>query len=107
VLVALGFIDLSGGQVSLTPAGREFVDERDIELVRQALCARIVGVKELLAELEDGPRTTEQLQQLLGDLALAWETNAQVGWRLHWLESVKLIVAHNGKYQLLEPQRSD
>ena len=28
VLVALGFIELSGGQVSLTPAGRDFVEKQ-------------------------------------------------------------------------------
>lgn len=99
VLVALGFIELSSGQVSLTPAGREFVEKRDVGVVREALRARIVGVKELLAEFENGPRTMEQLQQVLSDLGLAWETNAQVGWRLHWLESVGLVVAREGRFQ--------
>jgi hypothetical protein len=100
VLVALGFIELGGGQVSLTPTGREFVETRNVELVREALRTRVVGVKELLAELEDGPRTMEQLQQVLTELGLAWETNAQVGWRLHWLESVGLVLADDGKYRL-------
>ena len=70
------------------------------ELVREALRTRVVGVKELLAELEDGSRTMEQLQQVLTELGLAWETNAQVGWRLHWLESVGLVVADDGRYRL-------
>jgi hypothetical protein len=102
VLVALGFVELSGGQVSLTPAGRDFVETRDIELVREALRVRVVGVNELLAELENGPRTMEQLQQVLTELGLAWETNSQVGWRLHWLESAELVVADDGEYKLAD-----
>lgn len=58
-------------------------------------------MKELLAELDDGPRTMEQLQQVLSELGLAWETNAQVGWRLHWLESVGLVFASGGRFQLV------
>lgn len=101
VLVALGFIELASGQVSLTPAGREFVETRDIRLVHEALRARIVGVRELLAELDDGPRTMQELQQVLSELGLAWETNAQVGWRLHWLESVGLVFASDGRFRLV------
>jgi Restriction endonuclease/HB1, ASXL, restriction endonuclease HTH domain/C-terminal AAA-associated domain len=103
VLVALGFVELTSGQISLTPAGREFVETQDVELVREALRARVVGVQELLDELARGARTMEQLQQVLGEVGLAWETNAQLGWRLHWLESVELVAADNGKYQLAQP----
>ena len=42
----------------------------------------------------------EQLQQVLSELGLAWETNAQVGWRLHWLESVALVSASAGLFHL-------
>jgi restriction system protein len=100
VLVALGFVEVSSGQISLTPAGRAFIETHDVELVREALRERVVGVKELLAELEQGHRTMEQLQQVLADVGLAWETNAQLGWRLHWLESVGLALASDGRFQL-------
>ncbi len=100
VLVALGLIEINSGQISLTPTGREFAETRNVELVRGALRSRIVGVKELLEELEQGPRTMEQLQQVLADLGLAWETTAQLGWRLHWLESVELVTAADGRYRL-------
>ena len=43
-----------------------------------------------------------QLRQLLAALGLTWETNAQVSWRLHWLESVALVVADDGKYRLVK-----
>jgi hypothetical protein len=83
VLVALGLIELGSGQISLTPAGREFVEIHDVELVCGALRTRIVGVKELLEELQRGQRTMEQLQEVMGEVGLAWETNSQLGWRLH------------------------
>jgi hypothetical protein len=103
VLVALGFVEVSSGQISLTPAGREFVDTHDAGLVREALRMRIVGVKELLDELEHGPRTIEQLQQVLNEVGLAWETNAQLGWRLHWLESVGAVTVDDGEFRLVTP----
>jgi len=103
VLVALGFVEVSSGRVSLTPAGREFVETRDAELVRSALRTRIVGVRELIDELERGPRTVEQLQQVLNELGLAWETNAQLGWRLHWLESVGAVTVDGGEFRIVTP----
>jgi hypothetical protein len=102
VLVALGLVELGGGQISLTPAGRKYVETQDIEIVRDALRTRIVGIKELLAELEQGSRNMDQLQQVLADLGLAWETTAQLGWRLHWLESAELVTAVDGQYQLIK-----
>jgi restriction system protein len=107
VLVALGFVEVSSGQISLTPGGRAFVETKDVELVRAALRERVVGVKELLAELEKGSRTMEQLQQVLTDLGLAWETNAQLGWRLHWLESVGLVSADEGVFRLVGDELTD
>ena len=70
--------------------------------MRDALRARILGVKELVAELEGGSRTAGQLRQLLAALGLAWEANAQVSSRLHWLESVALVEADDGKYRLVQ-----
>ena len=91
MLVALGFFEIDGRQIGLTPAGREFAETGDVEVVRDALRRRIVGITQLLGELEQGPRTMEQLQQVLSEFGLAWETNAQLGRRLHWLESVELV----------------
>jgi hypothetical protein len=102
VLVALGFVEVDSGQISLTPAGRQFVDTHDVELVRAALRERVVGVNEVLDALEQEPRTMDELQAVLGEAGLAWETKAQLGWRLHWLESVGLVASENGKYQLVE-----
>ena len=45
VLVALGFVEIDGGQISLTPTGRDFVETQNIETVRDALRRRIVGIK--------------------------------------------------------------
>jgi hypothetical protein len=103
VLVALGFVEVDSGQMSLTPAGRQFVETRDVELVRDALRERVVGVKELIDALEQEPRTMDELQAVLAEAGLAWETKAQLGWRLHWLESVELVVADDGKFKLMQP----
>jgi restriction system protein len=101
VLVALGFVEVDSGQMGLTPVGRQFVETRDVELVRDALRERVVGVKELLDALEQGPRTMDELQAVLAEAGLAWETKAQLGWRLHWLESVGLVGTENGKFALI------
>lgn len=107
VLVALGFLELTGGQVTLTPAGRKFTESHDVELVREALRTRILGVNDLLDELAKGRRTMQQLQHVLAELGLAWETNAQLAWRLHWLESVGLVVASDGHFELAPSETSD
>lgn len=101
VLVALGFVEVESGQMSLTPAGRQFVETHDVELVRDALRERVVGVKELFDALEQESRTMDELQAVLAEAGLAWETKAQLGWRLHWLQSVGLVTAGDGKFELL------
>jgi restriction system protein len=101
VLVALGFIDVDGDQVSLTPSGRDFVDTNEVELARAALLTRIVGVREMLDELGAGSRSMEDLQGVLANAGLVWETNSQLGWRLHWLESVGLVVQEGSLFSLV------
>jgi restriction system protein len=103
VLVALGFADVDSGQVSLTPVGRQFVETQDVGLVRDALRDRVVGVTEVLDALAERPRTMEELQEVLAQAGLVWETNVQVGWRLHWLESAGLVTTADGTYELVSP----
>lgn len=100
VLVALGLVEIDAGRLSLTPTGRAFSETHDVGIVREALRSRIVGIAELLSELSDGSRTADQLQGMLTSIGLHWETTAQIGWRLHWLESAGLIAFEDGQYHL-------
>ena len=43
----------------------------------------------------------EQLQQVLADLGLAWETTSHLGCRIHRLKSVGLAAAAEGQYRLV------
>jgi len=60
--------------------------------------AYVIALQLLLPHV---PRTMEELQEVLAEAGLAWETNLQVGWRLHWLESAGLVGAVDGKYELI------
>lgn len=100
VLVALGFVELDNDTISLTPTGRQFVDTHDIQIVRSALSERVIGIAELLDELAQGPRTLDELQQVVVRLGMPWETTAQVGWRIHWLESAGLVESVDGAFHL-------
>jgi hypothetical protein len=103
VLVALGFVEVEGGRLNLTPSGRAFAETRDVAIVRDALRSRILGIQELLGELAHGARTTDELQDVLTQLGMAWETTSQLGWRIHWLESADIVrQREDGRYELIE-----
>jgi restriction system protein len=102
VLVALGLVAVEGDRLNLTPSGRTFAETRDVETVRDALRTRVVGIEEMVDELAQGARTSEELQGVLVQLGMAWETTSQLDWRLHWLESAGLIRQRgDGRYELV------
>lgn len=49
----------------------------------------VAGFNELLDYLAERPHQTEELlYRLRNDLGVTWETDAQVGFRMGWLENV-------------------
>jgi len=99
VLVALGSAKIEGGRVAITPQGRAFAETGDITIAQKALRERIVGVEEVLRAITEHPRSAQELRDVLAAVGLTWETDAQLRFRMQWLESTGLVQLRNGRYE--------
>jgi Restriction endonuclease len=90
-----GLIELQGEQLAATAAGADYLaDPRSHRLYALAE-SNVAGFAELVAALQERPRTTLELLQYLNDaLGFGWETEAQVRFRLGWLENLGLAEVH-------------
>lgn len=89
VLESLGFVAVAGGRVSLTDLGRQFLEERSLELVQDTFMRRIAGAPEVadLASL----RPRESLRADLRDDPPAGLSSTQAGLVLRWMEQLDLV----------------
>ena len=73
-LQQVGFIQQDGERWVLGEAGREYVQDRDVETLLRIMCTRNVGLRSLMYALAAGPMTIGEIsdQQL--------DTHPELGW---------------------------
>lgn len=93
VVHSLGLIEIVGKSIYLTPTGIAFLNSEDPGIIRQALLDRIEGCDLMLDILADRPLRISVLLLKLNEAGkYSWATQAQVRYRLRWLEEVGEIV---------------
>jgi hypothetical protein len=98
---AFGLLELSGEQLALTAEGARYLESPTNEALLDVLDMSVVGFTEIREHLRGGLLTAEQLRELLcQELGLAWTTDAQVLWRLHWLEGLLVVRAVDSQWAL-------
>lgn len=84
-------LESTSGLLYLTRQASRWHETEDDGILIGLLHSRIQFVGELLAELQDQPRSSEELRQVAKNFGLNWDTKAQVQRRRGWLQSAKLI----------------
>ena len=84
-------LEHKGSLLCLTAQASRWHETQDDGLLVALLHSRIQFVGELLAELRDQPRSTEELRQTAKTFGLNWTSKGQVQFRRGWLQSAKLI----------------
>ena len=102
----VGFIQQDGEQWVLDEAGREYVEDYDVETLLRIMCERNVGLRSLLYALAAGPMTIAEIsdQQLDTHPELGWsrgETDMSLQ-RVNWLRSMGLVKKRGGEYALTD-----
>jgi hypothetical protein len=68
----------------------------------------VAGFQEILDTLGSAASTPEQLLARLREaLGVTWETDAQIKWRLGWLENLGMVAEHEGVWRLIASARSE
>jgi repressor of nif and glnA expression len=94
VLNTLGFVEVVGRSVYLTPEGRKELAKPNRARVRQALLGRVAGCTELLEALGKRPLRMAGAAEHLRAAGFRWSTQTQVRYRLRWLEEVGDVERH-------------
>ena len=92
VLYTMGLIDFDGERVVLTKQGQALRQNRSREDLLRILKDNILGVIEILDALESGPKDLTALREALASrLAIHWETDHQVRFRVQWLAAAGAV----------------
>jgi hypothetical protein len=96
---------LEGEQLAVTTAGADYLTDPTSPRLYALAESNVAGFSDLVAALREGPRTTAELLTRLNDaLGLNWETEAQVRFRLGWLENLGLAYVHGDVWQASETE---
>ena len=91
VAKTLGFIDIEGRLVHLTPAGHGALAGQLQDLLGPALMERVSACHEVIEILRVRPHRIGRLRKLLAEEGFDWGTDAQLRYRLRWLEEAGIV----------------
>jgi hypothetical protein len=98
---SFGLMETVGERLALTADGALYLDSPRREVLLRLLRESVAGFDELVAALDAGTLTTADGLTLLNQtLGVGWESDAQVKFRLGWLENLGVVVQRSGRWQL-------
>jgi hypothetical protein len=101
VLRSFGLIELSGEQLGLSIDGAEYHEAPTESRLLAIIRSHAAGFDEIIRHLQDQPLTAEQLlQHMRDDLGVTWETDAQIRFRMGWLENLGMVEEHDDQWRL-------
>lgn len=99
---SFGLLETVGERIALTPDGASYLETPRPEVLLPLLRKAVAGFDELLAELGEHALSADDGLKLLNDaLGVGWESDAQVRFRLGWLENLGVVVRRGGRWELV------
>lgn len=104
---SFGLLETIGERMALTADGASYLETPRPEILLSLLRKSVAGFDELLRGLSERALSAEEGLSLLKEgLGVGWESDAQVRFRLGWLENLGAVVQRAGHWELV-PGRSD
>jgi hypothetical protein len=102
VLRPLDLIETQGEQIAVTGTGAEYLAQSSSDAMLAIARQNVAGFDEILEALAAGAMPTSELLVLLQErLGVTWETDAQVKFRLGWLENLGRVHEQHGLWNLV------
>ena len=99
-----GLIEPRADRLVLTSDAASYLASTDQEDLYRTMCDNIAGLEETLDRIHEAPATLPELTAFLnGRLGIEWDTDAQAGWRVQWLESFGKVTRSGDKFLATEP----
>lgn len=96
VLYGLRLVRFSDDRLLISEQGESLILSRSPDDLGPVLEQRILGVTELMGWLEKSPMSMDEIRLRMQELGVTWETNAQVKYRLDWLQVAGLVTRSDG-----------
>jgi restriction system protein len=98
----LDLIETQGELIVLTTTGVSYLDDPTSDALLAIARRNVAGFDEVLEALAAGPQSSGELLTVLQEkLGVSWETDAQVRFRLGWLENMGKVVETHGQWSLI------
>ena len=105
---SFGLLETVGERMALTRDGASYLESTRPEVLLTMIRKSVAGFDELLAELEQHAVSAEDgLKVLTESLGVAWESDAQVKFRLGWLENLGIAKLGGGRWELVRNPGSE
>ena len=99
-----GLIEPRADRLVLTSDGAAYLASTDPDDLYRTMSDNIAGFEETLDRIRQSPATLPELTIFLnGMLGTQWDTDAQAGWRVQWLESFGKVERAEDKFSAGEP----
>ena len=99
---SFGLLETVGERLALTPDGATYLASSSPEVLLTVIRKSVAGFDELLAELDQHALSADDgLRVLTDSLGVEWESDAQVKFRLGWLENLGVAKQHSGRWELV------
>lgn len=100
-----GLIEPRADRLILTADAASYLASADPEDLYRTMCDNIAGLEETLDRVREAPATLPELRAFLnGRLGVEWDTDAQAGWRVQWLESFRKVTRSGDKFFAAGPE---
>jgi hypothetical protein len=94
-----GLVEPRADRFLLTSDAASYLASTDQEELYRTMSGNIAGFEETLDRIRQAPATLAELTAFLNALlGTQWDTNAQAGWRVRWLESLGKVKRDGDKY---------
>ena len=94
-----GLVEPREDRLVLTSGAASYLASTDQEELYRTMCNHIAGLEETLDRIRQAPVTLSELTAFLNSLlATQWDTDAQAGWRVRWLESFGKVYRAGDRY---------
>jgi hypothetical protein len=101
VVRPLGLVRLEGERLVVTAEGASYLESPSKPALLAIALENVAGFQEILDALAITRATPVALLDSLREaLGVSWETDAQVKWRLGWLENLGAVDEHRGEWGL-------
>ncbi len=98
----MGLIDFENGVCTLTSAGNQYRDEKNLDFLFQTISANILAFEEVHQFLLSSPEEKsdqEVLEYIVENFDVEWSTLAQVNFRLLWLINIGKVEKTDNGYK--------